>query len=243
MSALRYSLSELRALASRLSSLPGLDKLVPAVSTASLSGLHDRHGHIRVPRGPSQHSSHASTPWCLDFVRHLASAQPLEDSSSDDEQTPYEDDILDDFTYPNVILPPQPPTSWGYSNEFSAASTSGDSSSIAKDGEVAPLDGPLYSNMVSHYQTLEAVLPSYTQRVSFDEFGSRYIEQIKREEAANQRALTALQKELAADDKANRVNQKKGAVMKRLVQTWVPLLTQVIEQEQDEVCVLMQQHR
>lgn len=63
----------------------------------------------------------------------------------------------------------------------------------------------------------------------------RYIQQLEREELARSRAMAQLHKELAADARHGRSYSKNGGVANRLVSAWLPLLSQAIEEEQQQV--------
>ncbi len=123
-----------------------------------------------------------------------------------------------------------------------------DASLPPTEGEVYYGRGSLYERMRRHYQQLQQASPSYTARTSFDDFGARYIEQIRREEEARGRALQRDQAQKEQNRAAGGSGELKGrrdsfqatpsgAIGKKLVEVWRPLLAQAIAQEQQEVGV------
>lgn len=114
---------------------------------------------------------------------------------------------------------------------------------LATEGEVDfNTDGPLAQAIAQHYGSMSS---EYQKRVSFDEFGERYLKQIEKEERARQRALQRL-REMEGDaaggastsGRPDAMQARLGGIAKRLVHTWLPLLEEAIAHEQKEVGAL-----
>jgi hypothetical protein len=117
-----------------------------------------------------------------------------------------------------------------------AATAAAAMAAVPSDGDVQYPEGALLlRRMQEHYAALQATYPAYTARVSWDEFGARYLKQIEREEDARNRAWAAQQQAAAKDMAAGRGGGRRGTIATKLVQAWIPRLTEAIEAEQQQV--------
>jgi len=103
------------------------------------------------------------------------------------------------------------------------------------DGTVQYKNAPLWLTIRDHYRKLEAIMPQYTARVDLDTFGSLYVEQVRREEAARQAALVAHQKQVERDARQGRPSRQVGGVLSNVMRSWIQLLQEAVEAEHQEV--------
>jgi hypothetical protein len=105
---------------------------------------------------------------------------------------------------------------------------------LSGDGETVYPECKLAESIERHYRILRRTFPEYTDRIDEDEFGTRYLAQIRRETEARELALEKDQ-ELAKQDAAHLQRYKRGTLGKKLVAEWIKTLTEAIEEEQNQV--------
>jgi hypothetical protein len=126
------------------------------------------------------------------------------------------------------------PTAWtpGVADAEAAAAVSDEPPS---DGTVQYRAAPLWTTIQEHYAKLAASMPDYTARVDLDTFGSLYVEQVRREEAARQAALAVHQQQVEKQARQGRPGRQVGGVLSNLMRSWTQLLEEAVEAEHQEV--------
>ena len=105
---------------------------------------------------------------------------------------------------------------------------------LSGDGETVYPQCKLAESIERHYRILRRTFPNYTRRIDEDEFGLRYLAQIRRETEARDLAIEKEQ-ELEKQDAAQLHRYKRGTLGKKLVAEWTRNLEEAIEEEQNQV--------
>jgi hypothetical protein len=220
----------LRALATQLTGLPSLSHLVCAAGAAGLQRLPSLGAsafYARAAHSGDEHSSHKQhgERWMS------ALAQTWPDEGEEEAGDP---GGLEDADYEVQRA------------QLAALS---DDQVLSTEGEVFFDDTqPLMQKMQDHWRSTP---PEYRQRVSFDEFGERYLRQMQKEDDARTAALRRVRQLQSAaqgldqalggastsgsSSRPDELQGRMGHWTKQLLCEWLPLLEEAIEQEQLEV--------